>query len=64
MPPVQIEILNALDDGRKLSMSDLVNEVRGRSEASASAVKAAVLPLILGDHIEMTDDRKLRLITK
>jgi hypothetical protein len=63
MPPVQMEILNALE-GRVLSMSDLVSEVRGKSKASATTVKAAVLPLILGDRIEMTDDRKLRLNTK
>jgi hypothetical protein len=51
-------------DGRELSMSELVTEVREKSEASATAVKAAVLPLISGDCIEMTPDRKLRLHTK
>jgi hypothetical protein len=63
MAPVQNAILNALD-GRELSMNDLVTEVRGKSAASATDVKAAVLPLILGDRIEMTADRKLRLHTK
>jgi hypothetical protein len=63
MAPVQLEILNALN-GRELTMSDLVNEVRGKSDASATTVKAAVLPLILGDRIQMTDDRKLRLHAK
>ena len=63
MAPVQVEILRVLK-GRELSMSDLVTEVRGRSEASATTVKAAVLPLISGDCIEMTADRKLRLHKK
>jgi hypothetical protein len=63
MAPVQVEILKALN-GRELSMNDLVTEVRGKSEASATTVKAAVLPLISGDCIEMTADRKLRLHTK
>jgi hypothetical protein len=63
MAPVQQKILEALKD-RELSMQDLVSEVREKSEASASAVKAAVLPLISGDCIEMTADRKLRLHAK
>ena len=63
MALVQVEILKALN-GRELSMSDLVTEVREKSEASATTVKAAVLPLISGECIEMTADRKLRLHTK
>jgi hypothetical protein len=63
MAPVQVEILKALN-GRELSMNDLVAEVREKSEASVTAVKAAVLPLISGDCIEMTADRKLRLFAK
>jgi hypothetical protein len=63
MAPVQMEILKALN-GRELSMNDLVNEVRGKADASASTVKAAVLPLISRDCIEMTADRKLRLHAK
>jgi len=63
MAPVQLEILKALN-GRELSMNDLVSKVREKSEASATTVKAAVLPLISGDCIEMTADRKLRLHTK
>jgi hypothetical protein len=63
MAPVQVEILSTLND-RELSMNDLVNEVRGKSEASATTVKAAVLPLISGDFIEMTADRKLRVHKK
>jgi len=63
MALVQVEILKALN-GRELSMSDLVTEVREKSEASATTVKAAVLPLISGECIEMTADRKLRLHKK
>lgn len=63
MAPVQAEILKVLN-GRELSMNDLISQVRENSEASATAVKAAVLPLISGDCIEMTADRKLRLHTR
>jgi hypothetical protein len=63
MAPVEKEILKALN-GRELSMKDLVSEVRGTSEASVSTVKAAVLPLISSDCIEMTADRKLRIHAK
>lgn len=58
--PVQAKILDVLDRG-ELSMNDLVSQVRENSGASASTVKAAVLPLISSDYIEMTADRKLRL---
>jgi hypothetical protein len=61
--PVQAKILDVLYGG-ELSMNDLVSQVREDSGASASAVKAAVLPLISSDLIEMTADRKLRLHTK
>jgi hypothetical protein len=63
MAPVQAEILRVLD-GRELSMNDLVTEVRQTSAASATTVKAAVLPLISNDCIEMTPNRKLRLHVK
>ena len=63
MAPVQEKILNVLDHG-ELSMNDLVAQVRGDSGTSASTVKAAVLPLISSDFIEMTAERKLRLIPK
>ena len=63
MAPVQEKILNVLDRG-ELSMNDLVSQVREDSGASASTVKAAVLPLISSDLIEMTADRKLRLHRK
>ena len=63
MAPVQAEILKVLE-GRELSMNDLVTQVRENSDASATAVKAAVLPLISDDCIEMTVDRKLRLHRK
>jgi hypothetical protein len=61
--PVQEKILNVLDRG-ELSMNDLVAQVRENSGTSASTVKAAVLPLISSDFIEMTAERKLRLIPK
>lgn len=63
MAPVQEKILNVLDRG-ELSMNDLVAQVRENSGTSASTVKAAVLPLISSDFIEMTAERKLRLIPK
>lgn len=61
--PMQQEILKALN-GRELSMNELVVEIRQNSEATATTVKAAVLPLILRDCVEMTSDRKLRLHNK
>ena len=63
MAPVQVKILEALENG-ELSMNDLVTTVRGNFAASVTTVKAAVLPLISGNRIEMTADRKLRLHTK
>ena len=64
MAPVQLEILEALKNGRILSMNDLVSEVREKHATSATTVKAAVLPLISGEQVEMTADRKLRLHAK
>ena len=63
MAPVQQEILKVLN-GRELSINDLVNKVREKSEASATTVKAAILPLISGDCSEITAKRKVRLHTK
>lgn len=60
MAPVQQQILDALN-GREMSMGDLLNELREKSNASRTAVKAAVLPLILGHRVEMTDNLNLRL---
>jgi hypothetical protein len=63
MAPVQAKILDVLFRGEP-SMNDLVSQVREDSGDSASTVKAAVLPLISSDYIEMTADRKLRLHTR
>jgi len=63
MAPVQEEILRALGS-KKLSMNELVLEVRQTSQASPIAIKAAVLPLINTNYIEMTPERKLRINTK
>jgi len=60
MAPVQLEILKALG-GRKLSMNELVLEVRQNSQASPIDIKVAVLPLINTNRIEMTPERKLHL---
>lgn len=62
MAPVEMEIVKALrDSGGELSMSDLVSKVQKESGTSVADVKAAVLPMISGECIEMTSDRKLRL---
>ena len=62
MAPVEIAIVNALkDSGGELSMNDLVSKVQQSSRTSVADVKAAVLPMISGECIEMTLDRKLRL---
>jgi hypothetical protein len=63
MAPMEEAILHALD-GRELFMYELVGEIRGKSQASATSVKAAVLPLILRDCIELTPGLKLRLQSK
>ncbi|HEY8715243.1 MAG TPA: hypothetical protein VIM00_07660 [Candidatus Acidoferrum sp.] len=63
MAPVQLEILKALG-GKKLSMNELVLEVRQKSQASPIDIKAAVLPLINTNRIEMTPERKLHLNTE
>jgi hypothetical protein len=63
MAPVQYEILKALGS-KKLSMKELVLEVQQTSQASPVAIKAAVLPLINTNYIEMTPERKLRVNSK
>jgi hypothetical protein len=61
--PVQLKVLDALKDSDPLSMNDLVSKVQESSETAvtATAVKGAVLPLIAGDRLQLTDDLKLRL---
>lgn len=62
MTPVKKQIITVLtDSGGELSVGDLVKKVREYSEASAADVKAAVLPMISGESIELTPDLKLRL---
>lgn len=62
MSPVKTHILTALtNSGGELSVSELVKKVRENSDASAADVKAAMLPMISGESIELTSDLKLRL---
>lgn len=63
MAPVQIQIMKVLKDSNgELSMNDLVSRVQENFQgASASDVKAAVLPMISGERIDLTPDLKLRL---
>jgi hypothetical protein len=62
MAPVEIAIVKALkDSGGELSMNDLVSKVQENSKTSVADVKSAVLPMISGECIQMTADRKLRL---
>jgi hypothetical protein len=59
---IVLDISAALkDSGGELSMNDLVSKVQQSSRTSVADVKAAVLPMISGECIEMTPDRKLRL---
>ena len=60
MTVVQQKILKSLR-GNELSVNGLISEVQKKSEASATTIKAAILPLILRKRIEMTAERKLRL---
>lgn len=62
MTPVKRQILTVLmNSGGEMSVGDLVQKVREHSDASAADVKAAVLPMISGESIELTPDLKLRL---
>jgi hypothetical protein len=61
MAPVEIKILEVLGNSGELSMNDLVQKVREGSATTATEVRAAVLPLISGESVDMTPDRKLRL---
>jgi hypothetical protein len=65
MAPVETEIVKALkDSGGELSMKDLLIKVQENSQTSVADVKAAVLPMISGDCIVLTPDRKLRLFAR
>jgi hypothetical protein len=61
MAPIQRQILDALAQGGEMSMTDLLSELRQKSNTASTAVKAAVLPLIIGHRVEMTDEMNLRL---
>lgn len=61
MAPVEAKILEILEGSGELSMNDLVHRVQEGSSTSASEVRAAVLPLISGESVDLTPDRKLRL---
>ncbi len=61
MPPIQQQILDALAQRPEMSMTDLLTELRQKSNTAPTAVKAAVLPLILRQRVVMTDDMHLRL---
>jgi hypothetical protein len=62
MTPVKKQIIIALTaSGGELSVGELVKKVREHSDASAADVKAAVLPMISGESIELTPDLRLRL---
>jgi hypothetical protein len=58
---VQARIVKALQDaGGELSLPELVQQVQSNS-TTAVEVKAAVLPLISGEQVELTSNRRLRL---
>jgi hypothetical protein len=58
---VEEQILLALKGG-ELSMPDLVTKVQAQeSSVRPAAVKAAVMPLISSEQVNLTSDRKLSL---
>ena len=61
MAPIRRQILDALAQGGEMSMTDLLSELRQKSNTAPTAVKAAVLPLIIGNRVQMTDEMNLRL---
>jgi len=65
MAPVQEEIVRVLGEAQHpITMSELVNQVGESGQAkTAVEVRAAVLPMISGETVELTPDRKLRLRT-
>jgi hypothetical protein len=58
---MQDEILEVLKSGKEISIADLVREVRRNSPKRSAQVRAAVLPLISSNKVEVTPTRKLRL---
>lgn len=62
MPPVQVKIIEALEgSAESMSLNDLVTNVQKSSQATAPGVKAAILPLISSEKVDLTPDRKVRL---
>jgi hypothetical protein len=62
MAPIQREIVSVLKAANaEVSVSDLVDRVVVRQAATPSEVKAALLPMISAERIELTANRKLRL---
>ncbi len=58
---VENRIIKALRGSGELSMSELVSKVQGEgASVKPSAIKAAVLPLISTDRVDLTSDLKLR----
>jgi hypothetical protein len=62
MAPIQKEIVRVLKAAHKdLSMAELLDQV---SVGTDMEVRAAVLPMISSERIELRPDRKLRLRTE
>lgn len=62
MAPIQKQIVRVLRNaGKDLSMTELADQV---PQATDVEVRAAVLPLISSEHVELRPDRTLRLRTK
>ena len=58
---IKDQIIEVLGASGELSLTDLVTKVQERTAVESAAVKAAVLPLISADQVDMTSDRKLHL---
>jgi len=50
--------------GTELSLSDVLTRLKARDVEAVAAIKAAILRLMGEYKIEMTEDRKLRLIKR
>jgi DNA-directed RNA polymerase delta subunit len=62
MAPMQQQIEQILKEAKsEMTMSELVNRVEKFQTTTDVEVRAAVLPMISGERVELTADRKLRL---
>jgi predicted transcriptional regulator len=61
MAPVQVKILEILKNSNELSLNELVHRVQEGSSTTTTEVRAALLPLISSENVDLTPDRKLRL---